>query len=481
MKVSHTYTRAAVRSLAAVLCLVVLAASATVNAASPYIAPPPDKQALQALLLAGHYAELEQRLGALQRGYESGAHSDWPLLDALSAFASTNPQFAARLEAWVGGAPDSALARTAHAIHLVNLGWTARGVRYANKTSDEQFARMAAFFERARAELREALARAPALSVASALELGMAKADMGMAQRRKLVRAALQRSPRSFAVRYHHLFGLQPRWGGSPEEMQAFVNETRAAVRANPALTPLAGFGHYAQGVDLFSQESYQDAERRHTQALAEGEFALYYSGRGRAREKLGRLDEALADFNRALALEPDDAVILRHRANALVESKQFELALTDLELALQLDPLDPLLLRGRARLFQRYGRPQDALRDYRMALTLDPGNAGTYAQMGALESGRKDYRAASGYYQQAAELEPDRAEYWYEFASAMYYRKECEVRYPLVRFQKLCTASSHKTCTEQRLRWAEKTLRFVRSNPACANITDDSRPEPGR
>src|SRR5262249_40805544 len=88
----------------------------------------------------------------------------------------------------------------------------------------------------------------------------------------------------------------------------------------------------------------------RHAQALASYDRALAIrpnharalNNRGNALQKLGRHAEALASYEAALAIRRDDAEALVNRGNALLQLKQHAEALASYDEAVRIDPDHP-------------------------------------------------------------------------------------------------------------------------------------------
>ncbi|MEU3930654.1 tetratricopeptide repeat protein [Streptomyces sp. NPDC029044] len=138
------------------------------------------------------------------------------------------------------------------------------------------------------------------------------------------------------------------------------------------------------------------------------GTRALAHTARGSALRHGGAHEEALAEYDRALALDPGLAPAYRSRAMTKGELGDYEGALTDLDEALSLHPEDA---RGRAirgdylRIEDRYDK---ALLDLDEAIRLDPGTHIAWASRGAIRFNRGDPEAALADLTQALELEPD-------------------------------------------------------------------------
>ena len=95
--------------------------------------------------------------------------------------------------------------------------------------------------------------------------------------------------------------------------------------------------------------------------------------GRAEAHFALGRLDAALADYDRALALEPDRALVLAGRAIVRYESGRLAEAAADLDRAVELDPEVPELYQNRAVALRDLGRLEEAARDLGTYVRLCP------------------------------------------------------------------------------------------------------------
>ena len=101
---------------------------------------------------------------------------------------------------------------------------------------------------------------------------------------------------------------------------------------------------------------------------------ALWVAATGQAA--LGRLEEALATASRLVRQGPEPRAH-RLRANVLVRLGRHEEALAELDILIELDPDSPHLLEQRAELRMKLGRVDDALADYWTILTRAPDYPG--------------------------------------------------------------------------------------------------------
>ena len=87
-----------------------------------------------------------------------------------------------------------------------------------------------------------------------------------------------------------------------------------------------------------------------------------------------GRAEEASADLDDLVKLQPDNAMAYGARGVALMQLGERDLAMTDFDRAIELDPTDFRALANRATLRQELGQSTRALEDYDRSLLLVPG-----------------------------------------------------------------------------------------------------------
>src|SRR6478736_196957 len=100
------------------------------------------------------------------------------------------------------------------------------------------------------------------------------------------------------------------------------------------------------------------------------------YNMRGLALAQAGRTEQALDDFNRAIALRSDDAEALYNRGVLHQGERQYQSAIDDFSSAHGLVPqqVEPLL--GRALSYLALGQAKEAAADLDEAVQNDPQNA---------------------------------------------------------------------------------------------------------
>jgi tetratricopeptide (TPR) repeat protein len=89
----------------------------------------------------------------------------------------------------------------------------------------------------------------------------------------------------------------------------------------------------------------------------------------------MGRYDEALANLNRAIELDPEDARAIGSRGQTYRLMGRYDEALADFNRAIELDPDLGWAIANRGETFRAMGRYDEALADLNRAIELDPEN----------------------------------------------------------------------------------------------------------
>lgn len=109
------------------------------------------------------------------------------------------------------------------------------------------------------------------------------------------------------------------------------------------------GYDFLNVGIDYYNQERYADAVIWLDKAIAAGDLVpdqqhVALVDRGVSHAALGHNDPAIADFTAALAIQPDEMLVLANRSFAYVAAGQPDKALEDLSLLQKKKPNDDLI-----------------------------------------------------------------------------------------------------------------------------------------
>jgi protein O-GlcNAc transferase len=129
-------------------------------------------------------------------------------------------------------------------------------------------------------------------------------------------------------------------------------------------------------GVVQSARNQFDSALENFERALAlDSNNAKILTNRGIALQELGRFQEALLSHDRALVLLPNDAEVLNNRGVALQQLKRYDEALDNFDRAIQFQPNYINAHFNRAVLLQAIRRLDEALASYDRALRLFPND----------------------------------------------------------------------------------------------------------
>jgi tetratricopeptide (TPR) repeat protein len=129
---------------------------------------------------------------------------------------------------------------------------------------------------------------------------------------------------------------------------------------------------------------------------------------RGQTYHAMGRWNDALADYSRAFELRPDQAWAIAYRAETHRLNGQYGDALADFDRAIELNPSDAWAIARRGQTHHAIGRWNNALADYTRAIELDPSQARTIAYRGEICQLTGRYGDALADFDRAIKLDPD-------------------------------------------------------------------------
>jgi tetratricopeptide (TPR) repeat protein len=166
--------------------------------------------------------------------------------------------------------------------------------------------------------------------------------------------------------------------------VEAVQRYDRLVDPANPDSLAL-----YRRAVALDASGQTDKALEDYSAAIkADPKSSLAFLGRGVLLAVRKRAyDRAIADFDRVLALEPDNVEALVSRGDAFSLLGDPGRAMADLNRAVALAPGNATVLVARGQVESRRGNLAGAMRDYEAALKADPRNAGAMIDLAAIHS----------------------------------------------------------------------------------------------
>ena len=141
---------------------------------------------------------------------------------------------------------------------------------------------------------------------------------------------------------------------------------------------------------------------------LTRQQHLLLLSARASALDELGDHGRAIADFDSALVLAPDDAALHLNRGAAKIHDGRPADAIADYDAAIRIRPDWHLPYFNRAVALTDLGQRAAALKDYERAIRLKPDDAWIYVGQGDVLVASGDAARAIGSYDKALALRPE-------------------------------------------------------------------------
>ncbi len=180
-----------------------------------------------AKLRAHEFSELERHYEDVESRFERRGLSERDLLAAYYPFYRKEDTLSADFSAWIEQRPSSSLARLSRGIYLRKLGEFRRGQGYAHQTRAADLEYMTQMHARANEDLIAALRQRPDSYITVLHLLNIAQFSMDRQAARAYLDAANRLVPDNLFARARYLISLAPRWNGSHDQMDAFVEETK--------------------------------------------------------------------------------------------------------------------------------------------------------------------------------------------------------------------------------------------------------------
>jgi tetratricopeptide (TPR) repeat protein len=187
----------------------------------------------------------------------------------------------------------------------------------------------------------------------------------------------------------------------------------------SPPVRPPAGTftaGDYNnRGVTQADLQQYERALADYDRAIAlDPNDATAYSNRGNTHHALQQYAQALADFDRALVLDFNYATAYYNRGNTHHALQQYAQALANYDQAIALDPDDVKAYYNRGVTHKALQQYERALADFDLAVALAPNHVKAYYNRGITHAALQQYAQALADYGRAIALDPNDAKAYY-------------------------------------------------------------------
>ena len=178
------------------------------------------------------------------------------------------------------------------------------------------------------------------------------------------------------------------------------------------------------RGVALHTMKQYGEALASYDKAIAlRADYAEAHNNRGTALHEMERYNEALVSYDKAIALNPNYANAYSGRGSTLHALKQNDDALASFDQAITLRPDFAEAYNNRGNILQDLKRFDDALASFDKAIALRPDDADARNNRGIILMNKGHMQEAEEMFSKALALKPDYPNPLYNLTSIRRYR----------------------------------------------------------
>ena len=141
---------------------------------------------------------------------------------------------------------------------------------------------------------------------------------------------------------------------------------------------------------------------------------SLPFRNRANYRRDEGRIEEALADYNSAIALKPDGA-LYNSRAKLYFNQQKYEQAMSDYNKAIAADSTEGEYYINRGAVWALTGQFEAALNDFNKGIELNPDHANGYKNRSLVYQSLQRWQDAYNDVEKYLTMHPEDADLWYE------------------------------------------------------------------
>jgi tetratricopeptide (TPR) repeat protein len=303
----------------------------------------PLRKELLSLLRDKKYAALDDMLNDRHARMLKGEFTDQSLVRLTNFIDTADTALEPLLNEWVRTSQGGFMALLVRGKYHTATAWKKRGTEFADKTSNDQLEAMAESFKKAFADLVDSKQKQPR-SILPYPELMQIASAMGQGgEVYDILMRANEVAPHNYAARRMAVVRFSPKWGGSFEEMDKVVTQSKTSRL--PAIyqkcleysvlmekashfkvvekRPIEALPYYTQAAQLcdshtawaevssiqYAREDWPAVEAAMNQYMRlRPDTAWGFNRRAWALEKQGRVKDAVPDYERSAELGNDYA-----------------------------------------------------------------------------------------------------------------------------------------------------------------------------
>ena len=173
--------------------------------------------------------------------------------------------------------------------------------------------------------------------------------------------------------------------------------------------------------INLYSQSQLQEALKE-AESLIQSfpQSAILFNVQGAVFKDLGRLDQSIEAYNKALATKPDYAEAYNNMGNTFKEQGKLEEAIEAYNKAIIIKPDNTDAYNNMGNAMKEQGKLEEAIGAYNKALDIKPDNANAYYNMGRSLQELGKLEEAIEAYNKSLAIKPDNADAYYNMGNAL-------------------------------------------------------------
>jgi tetratricopeptide (TPR) repeat protein len=185
--------------------------------------------------------------------------------------------------------------------------------------------------------------------------------------------------------------------------------DSEALWRSTIAANPGAWMAHNNLAAELMHSGRIDEAVAHFQKSLElQPGNAAAHGNLGDALLRLGRTDEGLAHYGEALAIDPRNIATQTDLGVALLQLGRIEEAIPHFQRALEANPGFAKARTNLGTAYLQEGRAGEAVAQFNEALAVDPGNLATITDLGTAYVQKGQLEKAQAQFQRALEINPD-------------------------------------------------------------------------
>jgi probable HAF family extracellular repeat protein len=227
-----------------------------------------------------------------------------------------------------------------------------------------------------------------------------------------------QRLPRFLAAdwigsEHHHSYGWpEPgRWPVGLYRVDIYIADTKVASGSFEIAEATPAEIYVSRGSDYYHKGQLNEAIAEFSKAIElNPRHAVAYNARGLAYADQGQYDQALADYTKAIELNPRDALAHNNRGQVYWKKRQYDQALADYTKAIELNPQEDAPYFNRGLMAYNDGQYDQALADWTKVIEINPLYVAAYLNRGVIYYKTAQFDQALADFRKALEINPQDA-----------------------------------------------------------------------